>query len=187
MEKKRIKLDINGVVCGIITEEPEEYIEELAAEVRKTMTGITSSSPMITRESAAVMTALSFIDESRKSEEKVARMKDRLTETERKALELERRTVELQKQNKQLWEETEALLKEPASGALSEEKQKLESRVFELEKENDRLRKSIEQSGAAAPAPQEEKRDKSVPLKNPLRSDDLSGENFISFFEKNEE
>ncbi len=184
MEKKRIKLDINGVVCGIITEETEEYIEGLAKEVRSTMTGIQSASPMITRESAAVMTALNFIDESKKSEERLARMKERMTETERKALELERRTVELQKQNKQLWEETEALLNQPNAGVSSEEKQKLESRIFELEKENDRLRKSAQNPESPAV---EEKREKSVPLKNPLRNNDASGENFISFFEKNED
>lgn len=183
MEKRRVKLDVNGVVCGLITEETDEYMQGLGREVGDMMSKIQQSAPMMTREGAAVMTALNFIDEAKKADEKVQKMKERLTETERKALELERRSVELQKENKQLWEETEALLKQPA-GALDEsEKEKLEKRVFELEKENDRLRRG----GENIEAPVEEKREKIVPMKNPLRDRGDSQQNFVSYFEKSDE
>lgn len=186
MERRRLKLNINGVVCGIITEETDEYMNELADEVAKTITKLHDSSPMITREAAAVMAALSFVDDAKKSEQKAERMKERLTETERKALEVERKSVELQKQNKQLWEETEALLKQPSHGINPEEKEKLETRIFELERENDQLRKSAE-SGVPSVKSNEEVREKTLPLKNPLRNNDMGGDNFVSFFERGED
>ena len=33
MEKRRVRLEINGVVCGLITEESDAYMQALAGEV----------------------------------------------------------------------------------------------------------------------------------------------------------
>ena len=34
VEKRRVRLEINGVVCGVITQESDAYMETLAEEVR---------------------------------------------------------------------------------------------------------------------------------------------------------
>ncbi len=53
LEKRRIRLEINGVVCGLITQESEEYMTSLANEVGDMMKQILDASPFTTREAAA--------------------------------------------------------------------------------------------------------------------------------------
>ena len=60
MNKRRVRLTINGVVCGLITGESEEYMQSLADEVGGMMKQIMGASPLITREAAALTTALSI-------------------------------------------------------------------------------------------------------------------------------
>lgn len=188
MEKRRIKLNINGVVCGLITAESDEYMQSLADEVGELVKAVTASSPLITKEAAALMAALKYCDEAKHSDLKVEQIKEKMTELERKALEIERRSVELKKENKQLWEETEALLAQPQHGIDPAEREKLEDRISHLERENERLRTS----GAETKSETEEKpvqprpQGSALPLKNPLRNNVGDSDKFLSFFEKEE-
>ena len=67
MSKTRIKLDICGVTCTLITEESEEYMKKLGAEVSKLMSGILSASLSSTVQLAAVTAALSYLDENKQN------------------------------------------------------------------------------------------------------------------------
>lgn len=69
MEKRRVRLEINGVVLGVITEESDEYMEALAEEVGDQMQAILDASPFITREAAALTAALGYLDDAKKAED----------------------------------------------------------------------------------------------------------------------
>ena len=77
-----MRLDINGVVCGLITQESEEYMRGLADEVGSLMRGVLEASPYITREAAALTAALSCCDDARKNGRKAAALQERVDELE---------------------------------------------------------------------------------------------------------
>lgn len=180
MEKRRVRIEIGGIVCGIITEESDEYMTEVSDAVSSMMKNIQSASQYITREAAALTVALSFCDEMKRSDDRLLQMKRRVHEMERKMLEAQRSATALKKENGQLWEETGALLDQPEN-PVDFEKEKLERRLAALEAENELLRstKSGEVKNTAMAI-----RTKPVKLKNPLRHDEYEQQGFVSFFEK---
>ena len=122
MEKRRIRLEINGVVCGLITEESEEYMESLASEVGELLRNIQEASPYITREAAALTAALGYCDDLKKSGGKVSVLQERVDELEVEA---------------ELWqEEKEEMMK---SGAGSQPDRLLLEKLQKLERENTAL------------------------------------------------
>lgn len=177
MEKRRVKLNINGVVCGLITSETDEYMQQLSRELSQRMTQILASSPFITRESAALMVALNYCDESKKSDDRLLEMKRRMQETEKRALETERQSVMLKKENAQLWEETAALLQQTEKADARDARDAYEQRIADLQTENALLRQSSHVDGLPQP-------EKSIKLKNPLRHYEEDQQEFVSFFEK---
>ena len=72
--KRRVRLNINGVVCGLITGESEEYMQVLADEVGDMMKQIMDASPFITREAAALTAALSICDDCHKNADLAKRL-----------------------------------------------------------------------------------------------------------------
>lgn len=66
MSKNRVKLNICGISCSLITEDSEEYMESLAGEVEATMKAFMKATGLMKPELAAVTTALSFCDELKK-------------------------------------------------------------------------------------------------------------------------
>lgn len=121
MEKRRIRLEINGIVCGLITQESEDYMRSLADEVGELMNDIMEASPYITREAAALTAALSYCDDSKKSG--------------RKAVELQERVDELEVEAEIWQEDKDEMLKKAAEDAGAE----LSKRLNLLEEENTRL------------------------------------------------
>lgn len=179
MEKRRVRLDINGVVCGLITEESDEYMQALADEVGIMMLEIMAASPFVTREAAALTVALNFCDEAKKNEETALRRRKKLKDIEKRALEVERASAEMKKENAQLWEETEALLNQPGNILDLEEKRRLEKRIAELEAELEQIKASGGEEPGAEKKPHINKS-----MKNPLRSNEYEQQGFVSFFEK---
>lgn len=133
MEKRRIRLDIDGVVCRLITQEDDRYMEDLAKEIGEQLEETRIVSPYITREAAALTAALNYCDEAKKKGRLNALLKDRVEELE----------VE-----KELWLEEKAELKKKAEAqpdlALQQRAQQLElrQRLVELEEENRKLREA---------------------------------------------
>lgn len=82
MEKRRVRLEINGVVCGLITQESDVYMRSLAEEVGDVMQEILKSSPYITREAAALTVALNYCDDAKKNGQKRQQLQDRVDELE---------------------------------------------------------------------------------------------------------
>ncbi len=129
VEKRRIRLEINGVVCGLITQESEEYMGSLAQEVGAMMRQILDASPYITREAAALTAALSCCDEAKKNGRKASSLQDRVEELEVEA---------------ELWqEEKEELLKSVVD---SQKDARLQERAARLEAENTALAESAQRA-----------------------------------------
>lgn len=147
MDKRRVRLNINGVVCGLITGESEEYMQALADEVGALMKQIMDASPFITREAAALTAALSICDDCHKNAELAGRLKERKEELEVEAelwqeekVELLKSAVDTQK-DAQLAEKAARL--ESENTRLEEHLQRLqgiEARAQSLEDENAALR-----------------------------------------------
>ena len=122
VEKRRVRLEINGVVCGVITQESDAYMETLAEEVGQLMQVIQGASPFITREAAALTAALSYCDDLKQSGVLAKQLQERIDELEVEA---------------DLWQEEKAEI----DGKLpsSEEMDKLQQRIRDLERENTAL------------------------------------------------
>ena len=124
-----MRLDINGVVCGLITQESDEYMRGLADEVGSLMRGVLEASPYITREAAALTAALSCCDDARKNGRKAAALQERVDELEVES---------------ELWqEEKEELLKSVVD---SQKDARLQERVARLEAENTALADAARQA-----------------------------------------
>lgn len=145
MDKRRVRLTINGVVCGLITGESEEYMQSLADEVGHLMGQVMEASPFVTREAAALTAALSICDDSHKHADRAAALHDRVEELEVEA---------------ELWQEEKVELLKSAvdtqkDAQLAEKAARLESENTRLEEAIDRLRdaaaraQSLEDENAA--------------------------------------
>lgn len=149
MDKRRVRLSINGVVCGLITGESEEYMQVLADEVGDMMKQIMDASPFVTREAAALTAALSICDDCHKNADLAKRLKERKEELEVEAelwqeekVELLKSAVDTQK-DAQLAEKAARL--ESENTRLEEHLQRLkgiEARAQSLEDENNALRQN---------------------------------------------
>lgn len=84
MAKNRVRLDISGVSCTLLTEEDEAYIKAMAREVEELLDSMTNAGSSFSV--AAVITALSFLDEKKKSEKLTAEAEEKLRTRERDIL-----------------------------------------------------------------------------------------------------
>lgn len=119
MEKRRIRLEINGVVCGLITQESDEYMQAMAREVGSLMADILAASPLITRESAAVTAAMSYCDDAKKNGKRCEELQERVDELEVEA---------------EIWQEEKALL--PVAGdvnAVTAQRDQLQQELVALQ------------------------------------------------------
>lgn len=131
VEKRRVRLEINGVVCGLITQESDEYMGSLAEEVGELMQAIQASSPYITREAAALTVALSFCDDARKNGVKAAQLQERVDELEVEA---------------EIMQEEQAQ-REAAAEHTAQPDPLLLERLQKLETENTALSEAAQQAG----------------------------------------
>lgn len=143
MEKRRVRLEINGVVCGLITQESEEYMQSLAKDVREMIGEIQLASPYITREAAALTAALSYCDDAKKNGQKRKELQDRVDELEVEAEIWQEEKADMVKNGPN--QETRARMQELElqNNALQDARQQAQSlreRVAALEKENADLR-----------------------------------------------
>lgn len=155
MERRRMRLEINGVLCGVITQESDEYMNGLAKEVGELMQQIQTASPYITREAAALTVALGYCDDAKKNGRKVAELSERAEELEVEVEiwqeETERAKLSAGGENdaalleklKQLEQENTALTE--AAGAANE----LRRREKELTDENESLRQALAEQPTA--------------------------------------
>lgn len=169
MERRRVRLNINGVVCGLITGESEAYMQALADEVGDMMRQIMSASPFVTREAAALTTALSICDDCHKNAELAARLKERKEELEVEA---------------ELWQEEKVELLKSAvdtqkDAQLAEKAARLESENTRLEEHIQRMKEMVIQARAIE--------DENAALREAVKSAEEPSENELRLEAENRE
>lgn len=160
VEKRRVRLEINGVVCGLITQESDEYMGSLADEVGALMREIQVSSPYITREAAALTVALSFCDDARKNGAKAAQLQERVDELEVEA---------------EIMQEEQAKKEQLAAGQAAQPDPALLERLQKLETENTALSEAAQQAGLWKEKA-ERLEDENAALRENAGKDELSAE-----------
>ena len=151
MEKRKLSVLVAGQRFNLITDEEEKYVIDVASKVDAKITSISISSNM-SRERAAVLTALDLADDGEKNKREMAavreQVKDYLAQVE--ALTAENTALKSEASKAQLNEE--ALKDARATIAAGEkEKEALKKQIFAL-KEQIELMQQIQ----SAPAPAEE-------------------------------
>lgn len=104
MSKNKIRLNICGSECTITSEDNETYVLALGDEVEKSIQSIIHKNDRVSLTLAAIITALSYCDESKKavaaSDNLRSQIKDYLEDSSRSRLEADeaRREIERMKQ-----------------------------------------------------------------------------------------
>lgn len=158
MEKRRVRLEINGVICGLITQESDEYMKSLADEVSEMLEEIQIASPYITREAAALTVALNYCDDARKNGQKRKQLQERVDELEVEAEVWHEERADMVQNGPN--PETRARMEnlERRNNALQEiagQVDELRRRVVSLEKENRALEEQSQKATQLEPMRQE--------------------------------
>ena len=158
MEKRRVRLEINGVICGLITQESDEYMKSLADEVSEMLEEIQIASPYITREAAALTVALNYCDDARKNGQKRKQLQERVDELEVEAEVWHEERADMVQNGPN--PETRARMEnlERRNNALQEiagQVDELRRRVVSLEKENRALEEQSQKASQLEPMRQE--------------------------------
>ena len=158
MEKRRVRLEINGVICGLITQESDEYMNSLADEVSEMLEEIQIASPYITREAAALTVALNYCDDARKNGQKRKQLQERVDELEVEAEVWHEERADMVQNGPN--PETRARMEnlERRNNALQEiagQVDELRRRVVSLEKENRALEEQSQKASQLEPMRQE--------------------------------
>jgi cell division protein ZapA (FtsZ GTPase activity inhibitor) len=99
--KNRIRLNICGCECALCSEDSENYIRSVGDEVQKAMDGIMEKNERISVTMAAIITALSYCDDSHKAassaENLRTQIKDYLEDSSRARMEAEEAKRELER------------------------------------------------------------------------------------------
>ena len=69
MSKNKVKLNICGISCALLTEDEQEYVMKVGKEVENAILSLTTNNEGVSLVKAAVVTALSYCDEKHKQEE----------------------------------------------------------------------------------------------------------------------
>ena len=165
MSKNKIKLNICGVSCALVSEDSEEYMLSVGQEVESAIEAVTRQNERASLTLAAMIAALNFCDSSHKAlasaDNLRSQIKDYLEDSSRSRLEADEARREIEKMKKEI--------------------QTLRARLAEKEKPPS---ESSSAPGAPVqrPAPQSvQKGSFSNPLKPTVTPEQ---EGFMSFFEK---
>lgn len=169
MSKNKIKLNICGVSCALVSEDSEEYMLSVGREVEDAIEAITRQNERASLTLAALIAALNFCDSSHKAlasaDNLRSQIKDYLEDSSRSRLEADEARREIEKMKKEI--------------------QTLRARLAEKDK-SEKEASSDDSSASNAPvqrpAPQTvQKGSFSNPLKPTVTPEQ---EGFMSFFEK---
>ena len=168
MSKNKIKLNICGVSCALVSEDSEEYMLSVGREVEDAIEAVTRQDERASLTLAAMIAALNFCDSSHKAlasaDNLRSQIKDYLEDSSRARLEADEARREIEKMKKEI--------------------QTLRVRLAEKEKagKTESSDESLPSAPVQRPAPQTvQKGSFSNPLKPTVTPEQ---EGFMSFFEK---
>ena len=108
MEKKRISVFVAGQRFTILSDEDEKYVVDIAAKIDARISALTISQNM-TRERAAVLTALDFADDNEQDKRAIAEIKEQIKDYVTEISKLSEENTEINAQNNQLMREMAAM------------------------------------------------------------------------------
>ncbi len=115
MNKNRVQVRIGGASYTIVTEDDEEYVENLAEAVDKSIKEVCNSNPSLSVTQAAVLVALDQADACKKasasSDNLRVQIKDYLEESARARMEVEVARREVERLNREIADLRERLNK----------------------------------------------------------------------------
>ncbi len=170
MSKNKVKLEICGVACSVVSDDSNEYITSVGHEVEEAVRGVLRQNDRASLTMAAVIAALNFCDASHKAAQSAdqlrSQIRDYLEDATRARIEAEEAQREI--------------------GRMKQEIQTLRARLEEKETASATSKDGGEESAPSLPvkrpAPQSvQKGSFSNPLKPTVTPEQ---EGFMSFFEK---
>lgn len=108
MDKKRVSVFVAGQRFTILTDEDEKYVIDIAAKIDARISSLTISQNM-TRERAAVLTALDFADDNEQDKRAIAEIKEQIKDYITEISKLSEENTALNAENNQLKREIAAL------------------------------------------------------------------------------
>lgn len=108
MDKKRVSVLVAGQRFTILTDEDEKYVIEIAAKIDARISSLTISQNM-TRERAAVLTALDFADDNEQDKRAIVEIKEQIKDYITQLARLSEENTALAQENDQLRRELAAL------------------------------------------------------------------------------
>lgn len=170
MSKNKIKLNICGVSCALVSEDSEEYMLSVGREVETAIEAVTRQNERASLTLAAMIAALNFCDSSHKAlasaDNLRSQIKDYLEDSTRARLEADEARREIEKMKKEI--------------------QTLRARLAEKDKPYEQ---NASGTSAASGAPVQRSAPQTVQkgsFSNPLKPTVTpEQEGFMSFFEKN--
>lgn len=149
MEKNRVTVLVAGQKFTILSEDPESYVIDLAAKIDARITALTLKN--MTREKAAVLTALDFADDMEKDKKAQAQIKEQIKDYIREISELSAECESLKAQADKLREEKEQERREKE--ALQKIVKDLQTGIETFRAESAKMVKPAENAPKAAETP----------------------------------
>lgn len=169
--KNRVTVIVAGQRFTILTEKSEKYVLDIASRIDARINSLVVSGDM-TRERAAVLTALDFADDGEKDKENIAAVKEQMKDYIQEIERLQDERAKLGEDYRKLKEEYERLIAErqydedarkaPAEaqsqiGALTEENERLKAEIEKLRQQPEKSEEVEEAPAPAEDAPEEKK------------------------------
>ena len=161
MEKRKVSIFVAGQRFNILTDENEKYVIDIAAKIDAHITSLTISQN-ITRERAAVLTALDFADDNEQDKRAIAEIKEQVKDYLTRISTLSDENTTLNAENNQLKREIAAMkeaqdtkansLKEAADEKKEKEALRAQIRALKEQMELMNQEKAPDLSDADAPA-----------------------------------
>lgn len=167
MDKKRVSVFVAGQRFTILTDEDEKYVIEIAAKIDARISSLTISQNM-SRERAAVLTALDFADDNEQDKRAIVEIKEQIKDYITQLARLSEENTALAQENDQLRRELAALketqninaasLQDAQSAKAADEKEKdaLKAQIRALKEQLELVRVEETPKATEQPAPEKE-------------------------------
>ena len=80
MEKKKVKVLINGAEYTLVTAEPAEYVQRVAVKVDKTLSEISVANPRLSTAMLGMLTSINLADELLRLEDSADNLRKQIAE-----------------------------------------------------------------------------------------------------------
>lgn len=102
MEKKKVKVLINGAEYTLVTAEEPEYVQRVAVKVDKTLTEISAANPRLSTAMLAMLTSINLADELIRVEDSADNLRKQVSDYSKSDIQLATQISEKTAQIKEL-------------------------------------------------------------------------------------